>query len=484
MSDLGADVIGGNGAVPGALPSLERLAELPAGRVGLDELLALAEEGAVETVVCAMPDLWGRLVGKRVRVNTFRDIAAGREDLHASLYLFVVDMDMEPRPGYDLTSWEDGYRDCRMVPDLGTLRIVPWLDRTAIVLCDPYHENSDALVEVAPRVILKRQLERYAAAEMSLKCATELEFFLYADGYPAAWRKGYRDLEPLSYYRADYHILQSTRDEWFLRLIRDAMDAADLDIEFSKSEWGLGQQEVNLRYAEALEMADRHTLYKNGVKEMASLAGLAATFMAKPAIAEIGSSCHIHASLWDGAGETALFAAEHPRGDERLDCFIAGQAAYGQELTLLMAPTVNSYKRFQADMFAGTNLGWGIDNRSAGLRVVGEGPARRVEHRIPGADVNPYLAIAAMAMAGLAGIEGAMPCPPPIAGNAAHDPNAPMVPRDLATALEAFTASDIARSSIGEEAFRHLCHFYRQELDAFRHETVTDWELVRYFERI
>ncbi|HEY0279049.1 MAG TPA: glutamine synthetase family protein [Solirubrobacterales bacterium] len=476
MSRLEAEVLG--------LPTFEQLSKVPAGRVDADDLVRLGERGDVDTVICAMPDLWGRLVGKRVTVPTFREIAAGREELHVSMYLFVVDIDMEPRPGYALTSWEDGFPDCRLVPDLATLRVVPWLERTAIVICEPLAEDSDEPIAISPRVILRRQLDRYAAAGMTLKCATELEFFLFADDHAAAWEKRYRDLRPLSYYRADYHVLQSTRDDWFLRTVRGAMDAADIEIEFSKSEWGLGQQEVNLRYADALEMADRHVLYKNGVKEMADLAGLTATFMAKPAIGEIGSSCHIHCSVWDGDGAAALFSSDDPEGDRRLSSFVAGQVEHGRELTLLLAPTVNSYKRFQDGQFAGTNLGWAVDNRTGGLRVVGKGSGRRLEHRIPGADVNPYLAVAALAAAGLAGLQGALTPPPPLTGNAADNPDVPRVPRDLGGALALFEASALARSAFGDDAFEHLCNFHRQELEAFNHETVTDWELVRYFERV
>lgn len=450
------------------------------GRRTLDELRANIHDGEIATVLCVMPDLWGRLVGKRVTGKTFLETATQEEGLHASLYLFVVDMDMDPRPGYAMTSWEDGFRDCRLVPDLDTLRVIPWLDRTALAICDPHYEDSGEPVEVAPRILLKQQLERYARLDMSLKCATELEFFVFNEDYRTAWTQRYRDLNPLSYYRSDYHILQSTKDEWLLQRLRDGMNRAGIEIEFSKSEWGLGQHEVNLRYTDALEMADRHILYKTGIKEMVALAGLSASFMAKPFIHEIGSSCHIHCSLWDAAGETPLLAGD----SDLLDRFIAGQVAHGCELAVLFAPNVNSYKRFQPQEFAGTNLGWGHDNRTAGLRVVGEGPSLRVEHRVPGADINPYLGIAAMAAAGLAGIEGELRCPAPLAGNADDDATVPRMPRSLDDALGRFQGSEVARAAFGEGAFEHLTNFFQQELDAFRHETVTDWELVRYFERV
>ena len=456
------------------------------GPLTLDDLRERIERGEIETVVCAMPDLWGRLVGKRVTAKTFLTTVIGEEGLHGSLYLFVVDMDMDPRPGYALTSWENGFLDCRMVPDLATLRVIPWLPKTALVLCDPYHEDRDEPVAVAPRTILRRQLERLRAAGMTLKCATELEFFVFRDTYEAAWDKRYRDLRPMSYYRSDYHILQSTKDDWFLQRIRAFMDQAGLDVEFSKSEWGLGQQEVNLRYCDALDMADRHMLYKNGVKEIAALSGLSASFMAKPAIDEVGSSCHVHCSLWDAEGERPLLwdesAPHHLSPVFRR--FIAGQLAHGRELAILLAPNVNSYKRFQAENFAGVALVWGFDNRSCGLRVVGERASLRLENRIPGADVNPYLTLAALTAAGLDGIQSDLECPPHFDGNAYEDPSLPQVPGSLEEALGLFESSRLAPEAFGDDAFPHLVNFFRQELDAFRRETVTDWELIRYFERV
>jgi glutamine synthetase len=455
------------------------------GRISIEELGRLAGTGDIDTVVCAMPDLWGRLVGKRVAPHSFLATALGDEGLHASLYLFIVDMDMDPRPGYAMTSWDDGFRDCRMLPDLGTLRVIPWLARTAMVLCDPVDEETGKLVEVSPRVILKRQLERYRAAGMRLKCATELEFYLYTDDYRSAWERRYRDLKPLSYYRSDYHVLQSSKDEGFLRAVRDAMNTADIEVEFSKSEWGLGQQEVNLRYADALEMADRHALYKNGVKELSAAAGMAASFMAKPRIDDIGSSCHVHLSVWDQDGERSLFPESMPgEMSELFRRFLGGQVTHGPELAVLLAPNVNSYKRFQLNQFAGVSFAWGLDNRTCGLRVIGHGPSMRLEQRIPGADINPYLAVAGLAAAGLAGIENEVACPAPLAANAADHPECPQMPRTLGEALTRFEHSELLRSAFGSEVCEHLRNFFRQELDAFNHETVTDWELIRYFERV
>jgi glutamine synthetase len=458
-----------------------------AGRLAVEALARLGAAGEIETVVCAMPDLLGRLVGKRVTVDTFLKTAApGGEGLHASLILFTYDMELEARDGFALTGWHDGFRDCRMVPDLATLRIAPWLERTAIVICDPVDEETGIEVEVSPRVILKRQLARYRDAGMTLQCATELEFYLYADTYRDAWERRYRDLNPVSYYRSDYQIFQSTKDEPFMSRLRRAMNDAGIEVEFSKSEYGLGQQELNLKYAGALEMADRHVLYKTAVKEMAAQAGLAACFMAKPRIEDIGSSCHVHLSVWDETGERPLMAGDGGAHVSDL-CrrFIAGQATHGRDLTLLFAPNVNSYKRFLPNQFAGMNFGWGMDNRTCGLRVVGEGPSTRLEHRIPGADANPYLVIAGLAAAGLAGIEDGLDCPPALTGNAADDPaSTPIVARTLEEGLSLFARSPLPARAFGETAATHIEQFFRQDLIAFNHEAITDWELIRYFERV
>jgi glutamine synthetase len=444
----------------------------------------LRDEG-IETVLCVVPDLWGRLMGKRVTTESFLNTALGAEGLHASLYLFVVDMDMDPRPGYELSSWHTGFSDFRMVPDLGTFRLVPWLDATAIVICDACEEDSDRLVEVAPRSILRRQAERAAAAGLRFKLATELEFYLYRNSPADAWARRYLDLEPVTYYRADYHILASTGNDGFVEAIRRQMNAAGIEVEFSKSEWGLGQQEINLRYTDALEIADRHALYKNGVKEMAHQQDWSATFMAKPAIAEIGSSCHIHASVW-GTDETAKMpdpAAPHelsPLGRS----FLGGLLEHTPELMWLFAPNVNSYKRFQSSSFAPTVIAWGRDNRTCGYRLVGEGESLRVENRMPGADINPYLSGAATVIAGLDGIERQLDCGDPYDGNAYTDRELSAVPGTLRDGLELFAGSPLAATALGGAVHEHLVNFARQELEAFQHECVTDWERIRYFERI
>lgn len=449
-----------------------------------DDLNRLIDKGDVETVVCAMPDLWGRLVGKRLTAKNFKDAALGAEGLHASLYLFCVDMDMDPRPGYALTSWDKGFQDCALKPDLSTIRLLPWVAKTAFVLCDAVDHHGD-LVAMAPRTILKRQIARAETMGVTFKSAAEIEFFLFRDSYDEAWEKRYRGLKPTSRYRADYHILQSTRDEPVIGGIREMIDAAGIEVENAKTEWGLGQQEIALRYTDALEMADRHLLYKAWVKELVSQRGLSATFMAKPFIDEVGSSCHIHISMWDRTGHPIGFDEMRPGGmSERFGSFVAGLAEGGRDYGWTLAPTINSYKRFRKASFAPVQLVVGGDNRTCGFRLVGHGPSFRVESRIPGADANPYLALAGTIASGLDGLERALPAPALYDGNAYENQDLPRMPVTMREAIDCFAASDRARAAFGEDVHTHLLHFAREELDAFEQETVTDWEMMRYFERI
>ena len=469
----------------------------------LDQML---RDGEVDTVLCAVPDLWGRLVGKRVTARTFRRVLDDGGGLNASLYLFTVDMDMEPLPGFALSDWDRGFQDFAMVPDLSTLRVVPWLDRTVLVLCDAVIERTGEPVEVAPRQILKRQIRRAAERGLSVKCASELEIFFFADTYRDAWAGRYTGLHPLSDYRADYHLLQTTKDEWLIRRIRLEMEAAGVPVEFSKGEWGLGQHEINLEYASALEMADRHVIYKNGVKEIAALAGLSATFMAKWSADEVGSSCHIHSSLWDEAGSSPL--GFDPRAPlhlaEPFRHYIGGLMGSARELAYMFAPYVNSYRRFKADSFAPTTITWGEDNRTCAFRLLGERASFRIEDRIPGADANPYLAFAATIAGGLAGIEQKSEPPPLTTRNAYLDRAAQHLPASLEEAVKEFEASELARSALGPVVHAHMALLGRHETAAFRARTdsaatdaasptaspptddlgeVTGWELRRYFER-
>jgi glutamine synthetase len=456
------------------------------GRVDLKTLTQLVRKDDVDTVLAVFPDGYGRLMGKRVVGRYFLDHVA-EEGAHACIYLFTVDMEMEPLPGFKLTSWERGYGDMKVVPDLGTLRLIPWLPKTALVLCDVYTEEG-APIEEAPRWILKRQIERAAKLGYTVKTAAELELYVFRETFEESRAKRHQNLTPVSGYMEDYHILQTTREEPLIRAIRNGMEAADVPIETSKGEWGKGQEEINLRYAEALEMADRTVLYKHGAKEIASLQGCSITFMAKYDAGAAGSSFHLHSSLWDKAGK-ALFA---PRGGHGRDArqwtplfgqWLAGQVAMARELAYFYAPTVNAYKRYQSGTFAPTRVVTGWDNRTCGFRLCGEGSGFRVENRIPGADANPYLAFAATIAAGLHGIETKLKAPKLYEGNAYEDASLPQVPKTLRDATDELSQSKVARRAFGDRVVEHYLHAARLEQQAFD-QAVTDWELMRYFERI
>jgi glutamine synthetase len=429
-------------------------------------------------------------MGKRVTGHFFLDHVLAPDaggapaGIEACNYLLAVDVEMTPVPGYRFANWDQGYGDFKAVPDLATLRPVPWLESTALVLCDLVDEDTGAPVEVSPRQMLRRQVERAADAGYAVKCASELEFFLFRDSYEEAAAKGYADLEPHSPVIEDYHVLQTTRDEYVIRQIRNGMDAAAVPVEFSKGEAGRGQHEINLAFADALEMADRHVIYKNGAKEIASLAGRSLTFMAKYSMEEVGSSCHVHSSVWDVAGEHSLMWSDDTdhhfspvfRG------WLGGQLAAGRELAWLYAPTVNSYKRYQPESWAPTALVWGRDNRTCGLRVVGHGRGYRVESRIPGADVNPYLAFAATIAAGLHGIEHGLDPGEPFSGNAYEAHGVERVPESLVEAIGELERSEIAVKAFGADVHEHLVNTARQEWASFC-RAVTDWERRRNFEQ-
>jgi glutamine synthetase len=453
-----------------------------AGQLDFKDLEAMIRAGDVDTVLTVFPDAQGRLMGKRVVGHYFLDHAAG-EGLHACIYLFTVDIDMEPLPGFKLTSWEKGYGDMRMVPDMGTLRLIPWLPKTALVFCDVYTEEGEP-IEEAPRWVLRRQVERAAAAGYTVKIGSELELYLFKESFEEARTKRYRGLTPVSGYLEDYHILQTTREEPLIRAIRNGMEGANVPVEFSKGEWGKGQEEINLRYAEALEMADRHTLYKHGAKEIADLQGCSLTFMAKYDVGAAGSSCHLHSSLWDKAGKRPLFPARSRRtGTPIFQHWLAGQLALAREFTYFYAPTVNAYKRYQAASFAPTRIVAGWDNRTCGFRLCGEGASFRLENRIPGADANPYLAFAATMAAGLHGIQQKLKPPALYEGNAYEDASLPQVPKTLREAIAALERSKAAADAFGPKVVEHYLHAAHLEQEAFD-RAVTDWELMRNFERI
>jgi glutamine synthetase len=457
------------------------------GMLDFEELERGINDGRIETVVTALPDLYGRLVGKRIVGPFFLDEVA-RNGMHVCDYLLACDMEMDPTPGYAFTNWEKGYGDLRAVPDITTLRVGAWLDKTTIVLCDAVQEDGDDWIEVAPRTILRRQIGRLAERGLLPMMASELEFFLFDESYAAAHSKDYRGLAKSQHYIEDYHVLSSTRVEPVIGEIRRQVDASGIPVEFSKGEWGPGQHEINLRYSHALEMADRHVIYKLAAKEIAAAAGCAVTFMAKWDAELAGSSTHVHMSLTDPDGAACFPGAEPLPGSElrsspTFRAFLGGLLAHARELAWFFAPNVNSYKRFRPGMFAPTGIAWSHDNRTAGFRVVGSGPSLRVECRIPGADANPYLAYAALLAAGLDGIERDLDPGPAFVGDVYAADGLPQIPASLVESIAELERSEFAREAFGEEVVDHLLHFARSEQAAVDRE-VSDIERRRYFERI
>ncbi len=458
----------------------------------LEALAGLARAGEIDTVLLAFPDLYGRLVGKRFDANYFLEHVA-QDGTHACNYLLTVDMEMTPIPGYRFANWEQGYGDFHVVADPATLRRATWLPQTAIVIGDLVEDvehdsgpGRHGWIAAAPRSVLRQQLEQAAALGYRAQAASELEYYLFRDSYRAAARAGYRELEPGGWYIEDYHALQGARLEDFNGPARRHLRDSGIPVESTKGEWGLGQHEINIRYSEMLEAADRHTLIKQCFKELADAQGVAVTFMAKFAAQQAGSSCHLHASLWSN-GEINAFAGKQSLGgvecSEVFRHFLGGWMHYAPELIVCWAPTVNSYKRFQSGSWAPTGLAWSVDNRTAGFRVVGSGQSLRIECRIPGADCNPYLAYAAALAAGLAGIQQRIEPPPMFAGDAYHSEDTPKLPRTLREAADRFAASAFARQAFGETVVDHYAHFYTVEADQYD-AAVTDYERNRYFERI
>jgi glutamine synthetase len=440
----------------------------------LKELTAEIESGAIDTIVVAFTDMQGRLMGKRVQGRFFLEGDVAEHGVEGCNYLLALDMEMDPIPGYSIANWERGYGDFLLQPDLDTLRPIPWLEGTALVLCDVlWHDGTP--VNPSPRQVLKRQVERAAELGFTPMFGSELEFYLLKETYAEAHAKRYEDLTPSVPYILDYHILATTYDEPFLRQIRNHMQAAGIPVESSKGEAWPGQQEVNFRYGPALAMADNHTVYKNGAKEIAHLNGCSITFMAKPDHTWIGNSCHIHASLW--RGDESAFAGE----SDVFKQFLAGQIACFRELALFLAPNVNSYKRYAAGSWAPTTLAWGHDNRTCGFRIVGHGNGLRAETRIPGGDVNPYLAFAAVLAAGLHGVENQLELPPPLEGNA-YESDAERFPHSLRDAIDALEAGTMARAAFGDDVVDHYLNYARTEQRLFD-QVVTGYERERLFER-
>jgi glutamine synthetase len=448
------------------------------GMLSVGELRSAVDTGGIDTVLLVLVDMQGRLQGKRCSARYFLEevLPHGAE---ACNYLLAVDVDMNTVGGYALTSWEQGYGDFELVPDLTTLRRVPWQPGTALVFADLRLPSGEP-IEPSPRQVLRRQRERLAARGWRALAGTELEFIVYRDSYEQAWQAGYRDLTPANQYNVDYSILGTARVEPLLRAIRAGMGGAGMYVESAKGECNLGQHEIAFRYDEALVTADNHALYKTGAKEIAAEHGSSLTFMAKVDERE-GNSCHMHVSLRDGGG-AAVLAGPGGALSTVGEHFLAGQLAALREFTLLLAPNINSYKRFAPGSFAPTAVSWGPDNRTCALRLVGHGPSLRVENRVPGGDVNPYLGLAAIIAAGLHGIEHELPLPPPCEGNA-YTSGAPNVPLTLRDALTLWEGSELAKDCFGEDVVSHYANMARVELAAFD-AAVTDWERVRGFERL
>ncbi|WP_150309116.1 glutamine synthetase family protein [Planctomonas psychrotolerans] len=450
------------------------------GMLSTSTLNGLIDSGDIDTVLVVFTDMQGRLLGKRVAARFFRDEVSGH-GAECCNYLLAVDVEMNTVDGYRISSWEKGYGDMAMVPDLSTLRLVPWIPGTALVLADLTWVDRTP-VRPSPREVLKTQLARLAERGLEAHVGTELEFLVFEDSYRDAWSKGYTGLTPSSDYNIDYAVLASTRMEPLLRDIRRGMEGAGMYCEGVKGECNLGQQEIAFRYDEALVTCDNHSIYKNGAKEIADRHGKSLTFMAKFNERE-GNSCHIHISLrgTDGSAVFADESAEHGMSP-LFRSFLAGQLTAMRELTLLFAPNINSYKRFVEGSFAPTAVAWGLDNRTCSLRVVGTGAGMRVENRVPGGDVNQYLAVAALIAGGLYGIENDLELEPMLEGNA-YGSAAARVPTSLREAADLFADSALAREAFGDDVVEHYLNNARVELAAFD-AAVTDWERVRGFERL
>jgi len=454
------------------------------GMLTLETLVSLVEKKEIETVVVGFTDHYGRLMGKRFEADFFLESAI-KEGTHACDYLLTTDMEMEPVPGYHFANWELGYGDFHLVPDIATLRRADWLDKTAIILCAIKDEKEHTAVAQAPRSILTRQVENLTTAGFEAFAASELEYYLFEDGYREAAEANFQSLKPAGWYLEDYHIMQGSRTEDFTAAARRHLKHSGVPVETSKGEWGLGQHELNVRYAEIGVMADRHVVFKQCLKELADQMGLSLTFMAKYDEKGAGSSCHIHISLWQD-GKNAFVGDKDfgtVKGSDIFGWFLGGWIKYVSDVMVFYAPTINSYKRYVDGSWAPTRIAWSRDNRTAGFRVVGAGNSLRIECRIPGADCNPYLAFAASIASGLKGIEEKIAPPDCFVGDIYEASHLPHVPRTLKDAVAKFEQSDFVSEVFGDAVKEHYTHFYKKEIKA--HEAaVSDWERKRYFERI
>ncbi len=454
------------------------------GKISVEELRQRIADGKVETIIMAFIDHYGRLMGKRFDAEFFLESGLD-QGTHACNYLLTTDMEMEPVGGYAFANWEMGYGDFHLIPDLNTLRIASWLRRSAIVLCDLVNESSHQLISVSPRSIMQNQIARTKEFGYECYAASELEYYLFNQSYRQAHQQGYTNIEAAGWYLEDYHILQGSRTEKFTAAARRNLKKSGIPVENSKGEWGLGQHEINIKYAEALEMADRHILFKQCLKEIADKQGVSVTFMAKYHEDQAGSSCHLHLSLWqDGKN---IFPGSESFGpikcSQLFRWFLAGWIRYVPDVMPFYAPTINSYKRYVDGSWAPTRLAWSHDNRTAGFRVVGSGQSLRIECRIPGADCNPYLAFAAALASGLKGIEDQLEPPEVFSGDMYGAKHLQAVPSTLEEALKVFSQSSFTKESFGVDVVEHYTHFFKSEVQAY-YKSVTDWERKRYFERI
>ena len=458
----------------------------PSGRLTREELAASVRAGQIDTVLLVFTDLYGRFVGKRFDGEYFMKHVAEKGS-HACDYLLTVDMEMEPVPGYSFSNWERGYGDFHLVPDFSTARVASWLERTALVICDLEDESQHQPVSCGPRSILRRQVEQAASHGYQVKAGSELEYYIFRSSYRQAAAGDYHSqtLIPAGWYIEDYHALQGAREEHFNGRVRRELRRSGVPVECTKGEWGKGQHELNVQYADVLQMADCHCIYKQCLKEVADQQEISVTFMAKYDEGQAGSSCHVHCSLWKD-GENAFVGdstLENVECSDQFRWFLAGWMHHLPELMVCYAPTVNSYKRFQAGSWAPTRIGWSRDNRTASFRVVGSGASLRIECRVPGADCNPYLTYSAAIASGLDGIERQLEPPAAFQGNVYNAEQLPHVPQSLRDATERFSTSEFARRALGDDVVDHYAHFFRVEQAAFD-RAVTDWERRRYFERI
>ncbi|MBT4888033.1 MAG: glutamine synthetase [Rhodospirillales bacterium] len=453
-----------------------------AGKLTLDELKQAVDSGEIDTVIAAQVDMQGRLMGKRFQAEFF--VESAWEETHCCNYLLATDMEMETVEGYKSTSWESGYGDYTMKPDMSTLRHIPWLEGTALVLCDMLDHKTHAEVPHSPRAILKKQVARLEAMGMKAFMASELEFFLFQESYEEAQLNGHKDLSPISAYNEDYHIFQTTKEEDVMRAIRTGLQGADVPVENSKGEASAGQEEINVRYTDAVTMADRHSIIKNGCKEIAWAKGRSISFMAKWSYEASGNSSHVHQSLWSLEGESLFYDSDQKYGmSELMQHYVAGLLSHASEITYFLAPYINSYKRFMEGTFAPTKAIWSMDNRTAGYRVCGaDTKAIRIECRVGGADLNPYLAMAALLAAGIDGIEKKRELEAEFVGDAYGGEGAREIPSTLRAATDALDGSSMLRAAMGDDVIDHYVHAAKWEQYEYDRR-VTDWEVSRGFER-